>query len=332
MTIVRVTRREFIAALGGAAAWPLVALGEQPRSIPRIGVLWSAANEEEEAALLNPLRKTFRDLGYTEGKTIELLNRFANNDYSRFDALAQELVEANTDIIVADIAFGALAVQRTNKPVPIVFVIVPDPVGLKLVDSLAHPGGNMTGFSIMGTDLTPKYLELLRDCVARLSSIALLYNPNGSVARRYVEDTLTAARSMNVTVSLVEAQTPEDLDHAFAIAAEHHPDAMMIAGDAMLFDARPYISKLAIAHGLPTIGSIREMAKSGVLITYGPDFPDLFRRAAFYVDKILKGVKPADLPVEQPTKFDLVINLETAKALGITVAPTLLARADEVIE
>ena len=268
---------------------------EQSRTKPRIGVLWSAANEQDEAALLGPLQRSFQDLGYVEGKTIELVNRFANNDYKRFDVLAQELVDTNTDVIIADIAFGAFAVQRTRKPVPVVFVIVPDPVGLKLVDSLAHPGGNMTGFSIMGTDLTPKYLELIKDCLDRLSSIVLLYNPNGSVAHRYVEDTLAAARSLNVTASLVEAEAPEDLDNAFAIAAEHRPDAMMIAGDAMLFDARQHIAKLAIANGLPTIGSIREMAKSGILITYGPDFPDLFRRAAFYVDKILKGERPAEL-------------------------------------
>ena len=232
------------------------------------------------------------------------------------------------DVIIADIAFGALATKRASTTTPVVFVVVPDPVGLHLVDSLAHPGGNVTGFSIMGTDLTAKYLELLKDCLAKLSSVVLLYNPNGSVAQRYADDALAAARRIDIGMSLIEVQSPNELESAFLVMAERHPDAVMIAGDAMLFNERKRIAELAIAHRLPTIGSIREMAKSGVLITYGADLPDLFRRAAFYVHKILNGARPADLPVEQPTKFDLVINLNTAKAIGINIAGSLLARAD----
>jgi putative ABC transport system substrate-binding protein len=325
-------RRAFIAALGSAAAWPVVVRAQQSGKLPRVGVLWSASNDYAEAVFLSPLRKSFSDLGYVEGKTIELMNRFANNDYTRFDALAKELVEAKADVLVADIAFGALAAKRASTTTPVVFVVVPDPVGLHLVDSLAHPGGNMTGFSIMGTDLTAKYLELLKDCLAKLSNVVLLYNPNGSVAQRYADDALAAARRIRIGMSLIDVRAPNELESAFLVMAERHPDAVMIAGDAVLFNERKRIADLAIAHRLPTIGSIREMAESGVLITYGPDLPDLFRRAAFYVAKILKGANPADLPVEQPTKFDLVINLNTAKAVGVNIAGPLLARADEVIE
>ncbi len=325
-------RRAFIATLGGAAAWPLVARAQQPGKIARVGILWHGANEEDEAPYPAAFRDGLTELGYVEGKNIELLNRFADEHFDRFDALAKELVDAKVDIIVASIIFGALSAKRASPTIPVVFVIVPDPVGQHLVDSLAHPGGNMTGFSIMSTDTIAKNLEILRDCQPKLSSVAMLYNRNTSTARRYVEDAQAAARSMSIMLSLVEADAPDQLERAFSIAAERRPDAMLIAGDAMLFRERRRIAELAIANRLPTMTTIGEMAEAGALMSYGPHIPDLFRRAAFYVDRILKGARPADLPVEQPTTFELFVNMRTAHDLGVTIPGSVQFRADKLIE
>jgi putative tryptophan/tyrosine transport system substrate-binding protein len=195
--------------------------------------------------------------------------------------------------------------------IPVVFVAVPDPLGLRLVDSLAHPGGNLTGFSLMSSDLAAKRLEILKDySLPRLSRVALLYNPNGEFARRQIDDTQAAARSTNVMLSLIEARAPSELEQSFFIAAQNRVGGLIIGSDALFYNERQRIADLALAHRLPTLGGVAEMADSGVLITYGPDFGDIFRRAANYVDEILKGAKPADLPVEQPTKFKLVSTLE----------------------
>ena len=192
-------RRAFIAGLGGAAAWPLVGRAQQPRKIWKIGVLWHGANEQQEAIYLNALRKGLAERGYLETRNFELINRFADEHYDRFNSLALELIDAKVDIIVASIGAAAAAVKRANASVPVVFVVVPDPVGLQLVDSLARPGGNMTGLSTLGADLTAKYLELLKDCLPKLSSIVFLYNPTSLVARRYVDDARAAAQSMKAT-------------------------------------------------------------------------------------------------------------------------------------
>jgi putative ABC transport system substrate-binding protein len=302
-------RREFIPAFGGAVAWPLVARGQQ--SVKKIGVLWHAGNEQEEAIFLGALRQGLHERGYIEGKNIELLNRFAGEHYDRFDALAKELVDFKVDVIVASIGLAALAAKRASTMIPVVFVAVPDPLGLRLVDSLAHPGGNLTGFSLMSSDLAAKRLEILKDySLPRLSRVALLYNPNGEFARRQIDDTQAAARSTNVMLSLIEARAPSELEQSFFIAAQNRVGGLIIGSDALFYNERQRIADLALAHRLPTLGGVAEMADSGVLITYGPDFGDIFRRAANYVDEILKGAKPAGLPVEQPTKFKLVSTLE----------------------
>src|SRR6476659_6274914 len=294
-------RREFIAAIGGAAAWPVVGRAEQSGKIPKVGVLWHAGNEQEEAVFLGALRQGLNYLGCTEGKNIEVLNRFADEHYDRFDALAKELIDAKVDVIVASIGFAALAAKRATSTIPIVFVAVPDPIGLHLVESLAHPGGNLTGFATLSGDLVAKRLELLRDCLPKLSSVVLLHNPKSEVAGLVVGDAQTAARSANINLSLVEAQNPDELEAAFLRIVGRKPDAVMIGVDAMLYNERAKVAKLAIAHRLPAIGGTAQQAQAGLLMSYGADGIDIFRRSAIFVDKVLRGANPSDLPVEQPT-------------------------------
>jgi putative tryptophan/tyrosine transport system substrate-binding protein len=331
MLVRGANRRAFIAGLGSAAAWPVVARAQQSGKIFKIGVLSYAANEQQEAPFLAALRQGLMEHGYIEGKNIELLNRFADEHYDRFDALAKELLNAKVDVIVASIGAAAIAVKRTGTTIPVVFVGVPDPVREHLVDSLAYPGGNLTGFSIMTAELTAKRLEFLKHCLSRLSSVALLYNPNGEVARITVEETQAAARALNVDLSLAEAHAPDELKQVFVTISQGRPDAVMTAPDAMLYNERKRIAELALVHHLPIIGG-GNAAESGMLMSYGPDFPDVFRRAAIYVDKIFKGAKPGDLPVEQPVKFNLIINMTTARAIGVTVPDSLQLLADKITE
>ena len=332
MSLRRVRRRTFIAGLGSAAAWPMLARAQQSGKTPRIGVLWHAANEQEEAVFLNALRQGLNYLGYIEGKNIEVLNRFAGEHYDRFDALAKDLIDAKVDVIVASTGFAALAAKRATSTIPIVFVAVPDPIGLHLVESLAHPGGNLTGFATMSADLVAKRLELLRDCLPKLSSVVLLHNPKSEVAGLVVGDAQNAARSANIKLSLVEAQTSDELEPAFLTIVGRKPDAVIVGVDAMLYNERAKIAELAIAHRLPVIAGTAQQAQAGLLMSYGADGIDIFRRAAIFVDKILKGAKPGDLPVEQPTKFQLIVNSRTAHEIGVAIPDSIELRADEVIE
>ncbi len=326
-------RREVIGLIGAATAWPLVARAQQSRKIPKVGVLWHAGNEKEEAIYLGALRKGLNDLGYVEGKNIELVNRFADEHYDRFDALTADLVEAKVDVIVASVGLAAVAAKRVTTTTPIVVAVSPDPVAQKLVDSLARPGGNVTGFSSMGADIIPKNLELLKDIFVNLSSAALLYNPNAAVVSpAVIEHAQAAAGSLQVTLHLIPARAPNDLEGAFSAITQDADDAVIIATDPMLNNERKRIAELALVKDLPTVASIGEMAQAGILISYGQDLPEFFRRTAAYVDKILKGAKPSDLPVEQPTKLKMVVNLKTARALRLTLPQSVLLRADEVIE
>jgi putative ABC transport system substrate-binding protein len=327
-------RREFIGGLGSAAiAWPLVAAAQQLRKIPRIGVLWHGGSPEEEAIYLGALRQGFSNLGYVEGKTLALENRFAAEQHERFNSFATELVELKVDVLVAVTGPGALAAQRATTTIPVVFILVPDPVKSRIVESIARPGGNITRLSQVGLDLMAKRLELLKETVVGLSRMTVLLNPsNPDYARRYLEETLAAADPLKVTVRSVEARTPDDLEHAFSVIAQDRSGGVTVMNDPMFWNERRRIAELAMTRGLPVVAFSREMAEAGALLTYGADHPALFRRAASYVDKILKGAKPADLPVELPTKFELVINLKTPKALGLSIPPSIMVRADEVIE
>jgi len=324
-------RRGFIALLGGAVAWPLTARAQQITKVPRVGVLWHAGNEQEEAPYLGALRKGLNELGYMEGKNIELINRFADEHYDRFDALAAELVEAKVDIIFASIGQAAISAKHATTKVPIVLANGGDYVTRGLAQSLAHPGWNVTGLSDVYVDLAGKHLEILKDTVANLSGVALLFNPTANW-RPYISEVQNAAESLRISLHVVEVGSQDQLQEGFSTIANSHVQAVLLTPDGLFYQQRKRIADLALAGGIPTIGWTSEIADAGALMSYGADIADLFRRAATYVDKILKGASPADLPIEQPTKFKFIINLKTAKAIGLTIPPTLLVRADKLIE
>jgi putative ABC transport system substrate-binding protein len=325
-------RREFIALLGGAAvAWPLQARAQQSRKLPRIGVLWHAGNEVEEAKYLAALRQGFNDLGYVEGKTYVLENRFAAEKYERFNSLAAELVAAKVDVLVAITPEAALAAQHATATIPVVFAVVGNPVGAKLVDSLARPGRNITGLSNVMIDLSGKRLELFKDAIPTLSHVILLVNPNAYRIQVATELHRSAAAALGLMVQEMATPDPNSIESAFSAIADR-TSGLFIVPDSMLFNERKHIAELALAHRLPSMAFNAEMVEAGLLMSYGASFLVQFRQVAVYVDKILKGAKPADLPVEQPVQFELIINSKTAKALHLDIPPSLLARADEVIE
>jgi putative tryptophan/tyrosine transport system substrate-binding protein len=330
--MANVGRREFIALLGGAAAWPTLAGGQTRGKIPRVGVLWHAGSAEEEKFPLAQFRAGLQDIGYVEGQNIVLENRFPAEQPERFYALAEELVRIKVDILFTVTRLAALAAQRATKTIPIVFMAVADPVGSKLVNTLARPGGNITGLANMALELTPKRFELLKEVVG-LSRAALLVNATDPAAGRYVELSNMAVGPLGVTVEPIEVRTPDDFERAFSGISKKGLQGVVTTQDGLIYNEQPRMFRLALQHRLPLIGYSREMAINGALMSYGPNNATMFRRAGTFVDKILKGTKgPGDLPVEQPTKFELFINLKTAKALGLDISPLILSRADEVIE
>jgi len=335
-------RREFITLLGGAAVstsvacsdlWPLAARAQpSPSRIPVVGVLWHAANAEEEDVYLSVLQKAFRDLGYVEGKNIQLEHRFPAENPDRFRTLARDLVDSNVDAVIAVTTLGAVELKKLTSTIPIVFAIVADPVGFGLVESLARPGGNVTGLSLMAIDLSGKRLGLLKEAVPHLSRVAFLVDPTDPFRQRTFKANQVAAETLGLSIWPVEIAAPNDVEPAFAKIAQDRADGVVFGAGSLLFNLRARIGAAALAHRLPALAYIAEEVPSGLLMSYGQDLPDYFRRAAAYVDRILKGAKPADLPVEQPTKFKLLLNLKTAKGLGLTMPETLLLSADEVIE
>jgi putative tryptophan/tyrosine transport system substrate-binding protein len=317
--------------LGGAAAWPLAAHAQKRGSrVARIGVLWHAGSEAEEHEYFTVLMQAFRDLGYVEGKNAEFLHRYPAEKLDRFEALANDLVDSKADVIVSVNIRGATALKRITRSIPVVFVIVADPVGDKLVESLAHPGGNMTGLSLMAVDLSGKRVALLKEAVPGLQRLAFVCDPTDPNSFR-APGAKKAAEALGVSMTEVGVAGPEAIEAAFKSAARDGCDGAMVAG-SMLFNERARVGAAALAERVPTISLIAEMVPYGLLMSYGPDFPDFFRRAAGYADRILKGAKPADLPVEQPTRFKQVINLKVAKALGLTMPQSLLVTTDETIE
>ena len=321
-------RREFIAATAALLISPqrLRAQG----TFRRIGYLGGTQNW----AIVEAWRARLRDHGWIEGKNLIVDYRFHEGHAERIPALAAELVALKPDLLLATNPQAAVALKSATDNIPIVFVAVADPVGLGLVQSLSRPGGNITGLATMvPEDFLAKRIQLLQELVSGASKIALLVNPGNQMHRLIVAQYVSVtALKLGVTLLTVEATTPEEIDAAFASAAAQHADAIVDIGDTLTIQQAPRVVALAAKHRLPTTYLFRQSANEGGLTVYGPDLADLFRRAADYVDKILKGAKPADLPVEQPTKFELVINMKTAKALGLTVPPSLLIRADEVIE
>jgi putative ABC transport system substrate-binding protein len=323
-----ISRREFVPLLVAAATWPatLHAAGEARK----IGVLWHAGSEEEEAVFLVPFREELKKLAWPEGR-LSLENRYPAERFERYQGFAAELVALNVDLLVAVTAEGALAAQAATRAIPIVFVVVPDPVGVKLVDSLAHPGGNITGPSILFIDLDSKRLEAFREAVPGLSHLAILTDVRTKEGNT-LEGLRNAAKAFGLSVEVAEVPDPSAMESVFAKFPHTGVNGVYVTGSSMFFNERSRIADLALRYHLPTSVFDLEMVRAGGLVFYGSSIETAFRRAAHYVDKILRGAKPADLPVEQPTRFELAINQKTAAAMGLTIAPTLLARADEVIE
>jgi ABC-type uncharacterized transport system substrate-binding protein len=318
-------RREFIAGTAALLVSPQCLWAQ--RTPRRIGFL-SAFLGSSDA-----WRSGLRERGWIEGKNLVVEYRHYSENPDRLPILAAELVALAPHLVIAVGPQASLALKSATATIPIVFVGVANPVVIGFIQSLSHPGGNMTGLtSVVAGDFVAKQVEILRELVPSASKIALLVNPGNAMHRWALDDEIPrAARNLGVALPTVEATTPEELDMAFASAANQHADAIIVFGDDLTNRQAPRVVSLAAKHNLPAMYLFRRYANGG-LVVYGPDITDLLRRAGGYVDKILKGTKPADLPVEQPTKFELVINLKTAKALGLTVPPSLLARADEVIE
>jgi putative ABC transport system substrate-binding protein len=322
-------RREFITVLGGAAAWPLTARGQQRAGrVWRIGFITHAANDAAYASLFERLR----ELGYLEGQNIIVERRYAEGRAERFQEFAAEMVRLKADVVITSTTPAALALRDATTTIPIVIPTAIDPVGTGLIVSLAHPGGNITGGALLSAELGAKRIELIKEVVPGLSRTAILWNganPANTLAWRETEG---AARALGVTLQSYNVQGPKDFNIAFATMAQRRPDAVSVLTDALITKYQKEIVDFAISKRLPSVFPSKDPIKLGGLLSYGPHYSEMVRRAASQVDKILRGTQPSDLPMEQPTTFELVINLKTAKALGISVPPTLLARADEVIE
>ena len=322
-------RRAFIAGLGSAAAWPVVARAQNVGKVPVIGFLGTATSSGWShwvAAFVQRLR----ELGWIEGRTIAIEIRWAEGRSERYAEIAAELVRLPVDVIVTS-GIAVAAAKQAASSIPILFALASDPVGTGLVASLARPGGNVTGLSGLGAELASKRLELLRGVVPDLGRLAIMGNVGYPASVLEMGEVRATARTLGLEVVPLEIRRAEDIETAFE-RLKGDAKALYVCTDALTDANGNRISALALAANLPTMNGLRELVSAGGLMSYGADFPDMFRRAAEYVDKILRGTKPADLPVQQPTKYELVINLKTAKALGITITETLLATADEVIQ
>ncbi|HEX9466251.1 MAG TPA: ABC transporter substrate-binding protein [Alphaproteobacteria bacterium] len=322
-----ISRRELMTLVGGAATWPLLAQAQQPAPPLRVGFL-GAISASVYARRIEALRAGLRDLGYVEGKNLTLETRWADSRYDRLAAVADELIRLNVDVIVTHGTPGTRAAMAATATIPIVMATSGDAVASKLVSSLARPGGNVTGTSFFSPEIHAKRLELLKQVLPQLTRVAFLVNPaNFSL----IELDVQRARSIKIEVEVFKTEAPNDFESAFSAMAKSPIEAVMVQTDALFRGNLSAIASLAAARHLPSAGD-PGFARAGGLIGYGPDFLEMFRRAAYFIDKIAKGAKPADLPVEQPTSFEIAVNLKTATALGLEVPATLLARADEVIE
>jgi ABC-type uncharacterized transport system substrate-binding protein len=303
---------------------------QQSGKLPRVGLLAPGASERNPQ--IEGFQQALRDLGYVEGRTIHIEYRFAQGKDDRISELAAELVRLKVDVISTFSHRVALIVKNTTTSIPIVFAFVNDPVGVGLVSSLARPGGNITGVSLQGLDLIGKRLELLKESVPKVDRLVYLRNPVEPYSPIYWKEVQSVSRALGIRqVSSLEAEGPEDFEGAFAALARQHPDALLVETNSLNTGNRKRISDFAVDHRLPTMCGLTYFMDAGALMSYSPNLPDHFHRAAVLLDKVIKGAKPADLPVEQPTKFEFVINLKTAKQIGLTIPPNVLARADKVI-
>jgi len=325
-----VKRREFIFLLSGALT-ATRALRAQQKAMPVIGYL-DGTSPGPGAPLVAAFRQGLSEGGYVEGQSVVIEYRWAEGRYDRLPALAADLVGHKVDVIATGSVAGIQAAKSATSTIPVVFFGGGDLVALGLVAGLARPGGNLTGFTMMSLELNPKRLELLSELVPQAKVIALLVNPKNPQTEGVVRDVQDASRAKGVQLQILRAGTESEIDDAFAALVQLHAGALVVMGDAFFFSWREQLVALAARHAVPAIYDVHEYAAAGGLISYGPSLTGLWRQVGIYAGKILKGAKPADLPVQQPTSFELVVNLKTAKALGLTVPPSILARADEVIE
>jgi putative ABC transport system substrate-binding protein len=328
-------RREFITLFGGTATtWPLAARAQQPAArVYRVGYL-TVVPREQTLRSTKPFEEGLRSLGYRVGENVIIEYRFANGQIERLPGLAADLVRLGVDIIiVAGVNSTTLAAMKATRIIPIVMTVSVDPVATGLVASLARPGGNVTGLAVdAGGEILGKRFDILKETLPNLSRLAIMFNPDVAANRIRLTSMTEIAQALGLTTIPVEARGLDALEQAFAIMVRERAQAFVMQGDSVLYIHRSQIAEMALKNRLPAASISREFAEAGFLLTYGADLGDLYRRSAVFVDKIFKGAKPADLPVEQPTKFELVINMKTAKALGLTVPPAILLRADEVIE
>jgi putative tryptophan/tyrosine transport system substrate-binding protein len=316
-------------ALGCLFVAPLAAVAQPPTHVHRIGMLTGTTREQDRN--VKAFLEGMRTLGYVEGQNLVVEYRGSEGQHERFPDLAAELVRLQVDVLLVGPTPAALAAKDATTTIPIVMAGVGDPVGSGLVASLARPGGNVTGLSVLQPEVVGKQLEFLKAVLPTVSRVAVLWNPAHPAHALLVRAADMAAQALGVQLHLVEARGPDAFDRAFAAMTSAHAGALLVLGDPMFFDHRRRLAELAVTSHLPTVHNDRALVEAGGLLCYGASHPDMYRRAATYVDKILKGAKPADLPVEQPTTFELVINLKAAQALGLTIPPALLFQADEVI-
>ncbi len=326
------SRKIFIVALAfGILSAPLAAVAQQPARVPRIGIL-TLVSASSAPRLFEAFRQGLREHGYVEGQNLALEHRSPQERTDRLADLAAELVRMKVDVIVTESTPATLAAKRATQTIPIVMAVVGDPVGTGLVASLARPGGNVTGLTGLTPELSGKRLQLLKEAAPKATLVAVIWNPANPASSGLLAETEAAARSLGLQLQPVEARSPGDLNAAFKALTIARPSALIALGDGMLLDNSTRIAEFAVKSRLPAMFPDREFVEAGGLMAYGPNIASNFQRAAAYVDKILKGAKPADLPVEQPTRFILVVNLKTASALGLTLPQSILIQATEVIQ
>jgi len=323
-------RRPLVLSALTIVAVPRYGVSQPNRKISKIGVLWHAGSESEEAQFLAALREGLQDFNLVEGRNVVLENRFPAEQYERFNGFAAELIGLNVDLLIAVTPPAALAAQRATSTVPVVFILVPDPVKLKLVQSLSRPGGNMTGLSQIGLDIMGKQLELLTQVVPTMTRVGILANPgNGEVHQHYVDAVKDAARPLGLAVGPVEmVSAPEALEEAFTSYQRNKIGGLIVLADGLFYNERKRVADFALRHRIPSIFLPVQYAEAGGLMSFGPNLASIFRRAGYYVSKILEGTAPGQLPVELPTRYTLAVNLATAKELGLTIPRAVLLRAD----